>query len=180
MHVCLVAQSCLLFAVPRTITCQVPLSTEFPRQEYWSGLPFSPPRNQPCLLSRPVVQDSTWKLPLSPSCVDSPFFHTNSPWFVTTTPQPLHWVAWEILVFDQGLNPYLRAWEAQILNLWTTREGPSLLFFILLSWTISSSSTRNKLVEPMSIWMYLYSLLTWKDKFDGIENFILKVISLRM
>ena len=26
---------------PWTVACQAPLSMEFPRQEYWSGLPFS-------------------------------------------------------------------------------------------------------------------------------------------
>ena len=29
------------FVTPWTIACQVPLSMEFPGQEYWSGLPFS-------------------------------------------------------------------------------------------------------------------------------------------
>ena len=28
---------------PWTVTCQVPLSMGFPRQENWSGLPFPPP-----------------------------------------------------------------------------------------------------------------------------------------
>ena len=37
----LVAQSCpQLFATPWTVACQAPLSMEFSRQEYWSGLPF--------------------------------------------------------------------------------------------------------------------------------------------
>ena len=31
------------FATPWTVAHQAPLSTRFPRQEYWSGLPFSPP-----------------------------------------------------------------------------------------------------------------------------------------
>ena len=36
--------SCVqLFATPWTVACQAPLSMEFPSQEYWSGLPFSPP-----------------------------------------------------------------------------------------------------------------------------------------
>ena len=36
--------SCVqLFATPWTIARQAPLSMEFPRQEYWSGLPFPPP-----------------------------------------------------------------------------------------------------------------------------------------
>ena len=29
-----------LFATPWTVACQAPLSMRFPRQEYWSGLPF--------------------------------------------------------------------------------------------------------------------------------------------
>ena len=32
-----------LFATPGTVAHQVPLSTGFPRQEYWSGLPFPSP-----------------------------------------------------------------------------------------------------------------------------------------
>ena len=29
-----------LFAIPWTVGCQAPLFVGFPRQEYWSGLPF--------------------------------------------------------------------------------------------------------------------------------------------
>ena len=29
-----------LFVTPWTVSCQAPLSMEFSRQEYWSGLPF--------------------------------------------------------------------------------------------------------------------------------------------
>ena len=32
-----------LFATPWTVALQVPLSLEFSRQEYWSGLPFPTP-----------------------------------------------------------------------------------------------------------------------------------------
>ena len=35
-----VAQSCLTLATPWTAARQAPLSVEFPRQEYWSGLAF--------------------------------------------------------------------------------------------------------------------------------------------
>ena len=34
-----------------TVACQVPLSIGFSRQEYWSGLPFSPPVDPPNLAS---------------------------------------------------------------------------------------------------------------------------------
>ena len=34
-------------ATPQTIACQAPLSMEFSRQEYWSGLPFFFPGDLP-------------------------------------------------------------------------------------------------------------------------------------
>ena len=36
-----------LFVTPWTVTSQAHLSTEFSRQEYWSGLPFPPPEDLP-------------------------------------------------------------------------------------------------------------------------------------
>ena len=45
VHVCVCHLQ--LFATPWTIACQAPLSMGFSRQEYWSGLPFSPPADLP-------------------------------------------------------------------------------------------------------------------------------------
>ena len=39
-HVC-------LFEIPWSVACQSPLSMEFSRQEYWSGLLFSTPGDHP-------------------------------------------------------------------------------------------------------------------------------------
>ena len=36
----LVVKSCPINATLWTVACQAPLSMAFPRQEYWSGLPF--------------------------------------------------------------------------------------------------------------------------------------------
>ena len=36
-----------LFVIPWTEVCQAPLSTNFSRKEYWSGLPFLSPGNLP-------------------------------------------------------------------------------------------------------------------------------------
>ena len=44
---CSVANLCLTLCVPWTIACQAPLSMEFHRQEYWSGLPFPSPKDCP-------------------------------------------------------------------------------------------------------------------------------------
>ena len=41
VHVRMLSWS-VLFVTPRTTACQAPLSMEFSRQEYWSGLPFPP------------------------------------------------------------------------------------------------------------------------------------------
>ena len=43
-HVRVVSNS---FVTPWTVPCQAPLSIGFPRQEYWSGLPFPSPRDFP-------------------------------------------------------------------------------------------------------------------------------------
>ena len=41
-----------LFVTPWTVTCQAPLSIEFSRQEYWSGLPCPSPED----LSDPGIE----------------------------------------------------------------------------------------------------------------------------
>ena len=56
-----------LFATPWTMAPQAPLSQGFCRQEYWSGLPFSPPgdlRNPGMDPGSPILQADS--LPLSP------------------------------------------------------------------------------------------------------------------
>ena len=39
----LVAKSCPTLTTPWIVAHQAPLPMEFPRKEYWSGLPFPPP-----------------------------------------------------------------------------------------------------------------------------------------
>ena len=55
-----------LFMTPRTIARQTPLSVEFSRQEYWSGLPFPTPGDLP----NPGIE------PTSPALAGS-FFSTE-------------------------------------------------------------------------------------------------------
>ena len=43
-----------LFAIPSTVAYQAPLSMEFSRQEYWSGLPFPSPGDLPDLGIEPT------------------------------------------------------------------------------------------------------------------------------
>ena len=44
---CLAAQLCPILCNPRAVACQASLSMGFPRQEYWSGLPFPSPGDFP-------------------------------------------------------------------------------------------------------------------------------------
>ena len=49
LHACMLSRfsHVQLFATLWTIACQAPLSMEFSRQEYWSGLQCTPPGNLP-------------------------------------------------------------------------------------------------------------------------------------
>ena len=53
-----------LFATPWTVAHQAPLSMEFPRQEYWSGLPFPPPEDlpDPGMESESPVSPALWEV----------------------------------------------------------------------------------------------------------------------
>ena len=61
-----------LSEIPWTIAHQAPLSMEFPRQEYWSGLPFPTPRD----LSNPGIQPVS----LRSSELAGGFFTTSATW----------------------------------------------------------------------------------------------------
>ena len=49
-----VVQSCLTFFNPWTVAHQAPLFMEFPRQNYWSGLPFPSSGHLPNLGIKPA------------------------------------------------------------------------------------------------------------------------------
>ena len=58
-----------LFVTLCTVACQAPLSVEFSRQEYWSGLPCPPPGDLP----HPVIEPKSLT---SPALAD--WFFTSS------------------------------------------------------------------------------------------------------
>ena len=67
-----------LFATLWAVACQAPLSMEFSRQEYWSGLPCLPPGDlpnpgiDPMSLVSPALAGGffTTELPGKPKCKD--------------------------------------------------------------------------------------------------------------
>ena len=67
-----------VYAILWTVVCQAPLSMEFSRQEYWSGLPFPSPGDlpNPGIKSRfPALQDDSlpYEPPGKPGNFDSMF-----------------------------------------------------------------------------------------------------------
>ena len=57
---CMLNQLCPTLHDPVAVACQAALSIRFPRQEYWSGLPFPPPGDLPdpeIELASPVLAD---------------------------------------------------------------------------------------------------------------------------
>ena len=68
-HVCIVSGAQLLsgirlFAILWTVACQALLSVEFSRQEYWSGLLFSPPGDLPDPAHRVAFEEPDLVIPL--------------------------------------------------------------------------------------------------------------------
>ena len=75
-HVCMLSHFCRvqLFAILRTVAHQASLSVVFPRQEYWSGLPFPPPGDLPDPGIKPVPPAAP---ALQADCL--PLSHQGSP-----------------------------------------------------------------------------------------------------
>ena len=112
LHVCML--SCFshvqLFATPRTVAHQTPLSMGFSRQEHWSGLPCPPPGD----LSNPGIE------PMSPEAAalqaDSlPLSHRGSPHLCSTSTN------------DGSFLP-AGCWVAQL------QKGSRVFFVVWLLW----------------------------------------------
>ena len=68
----LVIKLCLTLAIPWTVARQAPLSMEFPRQEYWNGLPFPSPGDLPdpgIKLGSSALQADSARSPMNMSSV---------------------------------------------------------------------------------------------------------------
>ena len=98
-----------LFAPPWTVGHQAPLSIEFSRQEYWSGLLFPTPGD----LSHPGIK------PMCPALAGR-FFTTVPPWKLSR----MEWGMWNM--------PDI-AWPT--VSWWSSADGPSLTFSFCAQWS---------------------------------------------
>ena len=131
MCLCSVAQLCLTLCdpmdpqVPLRGTRQAPLSVEFSRQEYWSGLPFPTPGDLPDPGIEPI--------PLA-----SPALTGGS--FTAEPPGKPHW--------HVVLNDY---WGNKGMNLCVPGCGPCQMLALLSTWPLP----RVLRVFPHSVWACL-------------------------
>ena len=122
MHAQLLSQV-QLFGTPWTTTCQAPLSMEFSRQEYGSGLPFIPPGGLP----NPGMERTS---PVSPALqADSlPMSRLGSP----RVPSPSDVYSW-----NDTANGCLPRWMES--SLMTEPRGCICSLFSLLCWVEHSA-----------------------------------------
>ena len=100
-YVCSVTQSCPTLCDPRTVAHQAPLSMEFFRQEYWSGLPFSSSKGIFLELNHPGVEPISH---VSPE-VEGRFFTTSATWEAPICP-----------IFIYQINAHRGSWVNKILT----------------------------------------------------------------
>ena len=97
-----------LFATPRTITVQAPLSMGFPRQEYWNRLPCPPPGHLP----NPGIEPMS----LAPPAWVGGFFFFFKP--LSHLGHPV--LSWEhklVQYFQNRISRYAKIWNTYALFL---------------------------------------------------------------
>ena len=136
-----------LFATPRTVACQVPLSMGFSRPEYWSGLPFPPPGDLP----DPGIK------PVSPALqADSlPLSHQGSIFSFYRKDHQRH--SCHIFIKDKFFWSWMWKWFVQGTVIYMSRFSP-LLF--------PSSKGKNKMTTQRKM------LNKWRHSFshDAVQN----------
>ena len=128
-----------LFAAPWTVACQAPLSMGFPRQEYWSGLPFPP------------LRDPTWV-----SCIGRwvflPLSHLGSPnWvlqpWINTWPPPV----WPVPSWTRALVIYFRGYHPDRHSDFELKDNPQVQ--TQWTWGMDRVFTFTELLQCFS-WAY--------------------------
>ena len=132
----LVAQSCLILWDPRDRSPQDPLSIEFSRQEYWSGLPFPLPGESS------QRRDQTWasciagnSLPSEPPgkpCIYSPYSST---------------IYWKLLVHSDASH--------------SNPASQGSVFSISMFVTLFSSHVRTLVSVPLRTFLRLVFKMLW-------------------
>ena len=131
-----------LFVTPWTVAQQAHLSMGFPRQEYWSGLPFPPPGDLP----HPGME---FMPPVSPTLAGEFFTSWAIREALTKSPKciPLVFCLSKLFQLPQWpLSTYQQAlciWMRKSLVALRHRQGRELLFHYLLQISFASHSFKS-------------------------------------
>ena len=126
----LVAQSCLTLCNLMNCSCQGPLSLEFSRQEYWSGLPFPSPGDLP----EPGIKPGTLELQVDALLSQLLWKHQTSDWLETKG-----WLCW-LLINSPTMNQK---------NVYKLIMKPTTPFPHLIFKTVSSQPPGNsRILSP--------------------------------
>ena len=103
-----------LFVTPWTVVHQAPLSMGFSRQEYWSGLPCSPPGDLPDPGIEPVslclLHWQAGSIQLAPLGKPNWFIHRNLNYFIYwLIDWCIHLLNRHILIIYYGFRQYIRS-----------------------------------------------------------------------
>ena len=133
-----------LFAIPWTVARKAPLSMECSKQEYWSGLPFPPPRDLP----NPGIQPAS---PAFPALAGGVF--TTAP---DTGCQQSHFpVSWpQTFLTKNGQDHFCWAWPEQ------ESDQPCSFLTVPLS----------KGLKPLGVWTPPLARGSW---LSGLPEFFL-------
>ena len=104
------------FATPRTIAHQASLSMGFPRQEYWSGLPFPSPGDLPdpvIKTSSPALQADSLQLSYKGSLYMDRGQKANVPYrrIPNNTSRHSTLSRWSLILASCGLNLVKTEWK---------------------------------------------------------------------
>ena len=162
IHICMRVLSCFsrvqLFMNPWTAACQAPLSMEFSRQGYWSGLPCSPPGDLP----NPGIKPASLTSPV----LAGRFFTTLTTW------EALFLVIPYAKVFER----YIGVSETLAHNfptVWTTlkRSTQVILPRLFASWFLNrwqGGGVEACLWGSFSYWSWALSRLEPRGKRNGL------------
>ena len=95
---------------PWTVVHQTPLSMEFSRQEYWSGVPFPTPGDRP----KPGIEPESF---VSPALAGRFFFTTSAAW---EAPYYGGWVQKVSEETEIGSSPFITFWTHRWQNIIST------------------------------------------------------------
>ena len=154
-----VTQSCPTLVIPWTVACQSPLSMGFSRQEYWSGLSFSPPGDFPNPRNRTQVSHIAGGLFTDWATGEATWMNNIPLYWYTICCLLISWV-------DICLGCFLLFWLLWILLQWTFMHSFFFIYYFWLRWVLVALCG---LFSSCSEWGIPSSCGVWASRCSGFS-----------